>query len=72
MGVIEQAVRAINQFDRLTHEDFERIVSKFDLDPASEELISALLDEGWVHILQCGVPLLDGPWEYIRDGESHA
>jgi len=57
------AVRELNRHDRLTKQAFDVIVSKHGVDPDTDELVSLLIDDGWIHTPHADML----GYEYLRE-----
>ena len=56
---VESAFKALDGYDRLTKRSFDAIVHRHDVDPNDEDLVSLLIDAGWVY-----TPYAEEDWEY--------
>lgn len=67
----DRLVRKLNEFRTLTKEQFERLCQREKIEPDSDRLVSALVDQGWTFNFGDDEPTLDpaaGRWKHITEG----
>lgn len=48
---VVHAVEALNEYETLTNAGFDEVVERFGVQPDDEELILALMEQGWHYLV---------------------